>query len=307
LSNLLLLSILLCLIVGSAIDTSNICVVRAASDLTAGKPAMAVSVLFASACAAIVFFLNTRLGLLRQPPPWSYPTFITFAGAILFATGALVNGACAIGTIGRLARGDIGYIATVAGALAVAFFIPRTMIENQTPDLPALTGSTWLGIILAFSAVLMIICRHNLRARRLGSYAVLGVAAAVVTNWQGNWTWLSLIEEMRIGMPIQYAALACIAAVLLGAALTALAKGRFHFVRPDPRRMSREALGGGLMAAGSILIPGGNDALLVFGIPSGSPHAITGYAVMFTVMLLVLQVNPLHRRWVAWDGPGAAP
>ena len=61
------------------------------------------------------------------------------------------------------------------------------------------------------------------------------------------------------------------------------------------------------MAAGAVLIPGGNDALLVFGVPSGSPHAITAYAVMFAVMLVVLQVKPLLRDWVAWAGPGAAP
>jgi hypothetical protein len=304
---LLLLSIVLCLIVGSAIDTGNICVVRAAGNLAAGKPALAVSALFASACAAIVFFLNTRLGLLRQPPPWSYPTLMTFAGAALFATGALVNGACAIGTVGRLARGDIGYIATAAGALAVALLIPHAMIASRIPDIPAMTGSAWLGIILAFTAVIMIVSRRHWRAGSLLSYAVIGVAAAGITNWRGDWTWLSLIQATRLDMPIQYGVFACVAAVLLGALLTALVKGHFHFIRPDPMKMSREAIGGGLMAAGSILIPGGNDALLVFGIPSGDPNAVTGYAVMFAVMLASLNIKPLFRRWIVWAGQGAAP
>jgi hypothetical protein len=162
-------------------------------------------------------------------------------------------------------------------------------------------------IILTFTAMLMILSRRHLHSRRLGAYAVLGFAAAGVTHLQGNWTWLSLIQEMRIGAPLQYADFACVAAVLLGAALTALMRGRYHFIRPDPGRMWREAAGGGLMAAGAILIPGGNDALLVFGVPSGSPHAITGYAVMFGVMLVVLQVKPLLRQWSAWAGPSAAP
>ncbi len=305
--SLLILSILLCLIVGGAIDTSNICVVRAAGDLTAGKPTLAVNILFATACAAIVFFLNTKMGLLRQPAPWSYPTLMTFAGAILFAIGALLNGACAIGTLGRLARGDIGYIATLAGAGAVAFLVPGAMVKSQVPDLRALTGSLWLGIILALTVAVMIWTRRQLRLRQLGSYALLGVTSAVVTNWRGDWTWLSVIQEMQIGAPIQYAAVGCVAAVLVGALLTALARGAYRFIRPDPRRMAREAAGGGLMALGAILIPGGNDALLVLGIPSGSPNAIGGYAVMFVVMLAALHFKPLFSRWAAWTGPAASP
>ena len=301
----LILTILLCLIVGGAIDTGNVCVVRAAVNINSGKPAMAVSILFAGACASVVFYLNSIMGLLREPAPWSYPTLVTIAGAILFAVGALVNGACAVGTVGRLARGDIGSLATLAGALLVGFVIPRTVIASQTPDLQAMTGATWLEIVLAFTAVLMILSRRELRARRLVSYAIIGVAGAVVTNWQGNWTWLTLIQEIEIGMPLQYAAVACIAAVLVGAAVTAVVKGHFHFIRPDIGTMLREALGGGLMVAGATLIPGGNDALLVYGIPSGSPHAIIGYAVMFAVLLLVLQAQPALSRLTAGAGPGA--
>lgn len=299
-SNLLLLSIVLCLIVGSTIDTSNICIVRAAGDLAAGKPAVAASLLFTTACASVVFFLNTEMGLLRHPAPWSYPTFFTFAGATLFGAGALINGACAIGTMSRLARGDIGYFATIAGAVGVSLVVPAVRIRNQAPDIPMLTGATWLWIVLAFSAVFMILSWRHLRIRRLGSYAVLGVLAAVVTNWQGNWTWLTLVHEMHIGAPVEYAAIACVAAVLIGAGVTAVLTGHYRFVRPDPRTMAREAFGGGLMAAGALLIPGGNDALLVFGVPSGSPRAIVGYFAMFAVLLVGLRLRPWLHRQTGW-------
>jgi hypothetical protein len=39
-TGLLLLSVLLCLIAGSAIDTGTICIVRAVNEAIAGKPAL---------------------------------------------------------------------------------------------------------------------------------------------------------------------------------------------------------------------------------------------------------------------------
>ena len=119
----------------------------------------------------------------------------------------------------------------------------------------------------------------------------LGFTAAVITDWQGNWTWLSVLQQIQSGLPVEYSALACIAAVIIGAALTAAFRRKFRLIRPDPKAMLREAAGGALMAAGAILIPGANDALSVYLVPSGSPHAVVGYAVMFAAMVLVSKLS----------------
>jgi hypothetical protein len=39
-------------------------------------------------------------------------------------------------------------------------------------------------------------------------------------------------------------------------------------------------MGGALMGVGAALTPGGNDALILQGIPGGSPHAIPAYAAL---------------------------
>jgi hypothetical protein len=224
-SNLLWASILLCLVAGSAIDTSNICLVRAASNLSTGKPAVAIGILLVTASASVVFYLNTQLGLHHRTQSWSLPTLTTFAGALIFALGSLLNGACAVGTIGRVARGDIGHLATFAGALAVVWLLPRAQIVQQalTPSLTS--GAAWLLIVLAFTAAMMGFGRRHLRGVRLMPYVVLGAVAAVVTDWQGNWTWLNLLQQVQAGVPVQYTAMACIAAVLAGAWLTAVFRG----------------------------------------------------------------------------------
>lgn len=47
------------------------------------------------------------------------------------------------------------------------------------------------------------------------------------------------------------------------------------------------------MAAGAILIPDGNDSLLVVGLPSSDPNAVLGYSAMFVLLFI-----PMY-RWSA--------
>jgi hypothetical protein len=49
--------------------------------------------------------------------------------------------------------------------------------------------------------------------------------------------------------------------------------------------------GGMLMGAGSVLVPGGNDSLILQGIPSGSPLAFLAYGIVLaTIGVLLLTV-----------------
>jgi hypothetical protein len=169
------------------------------------------------------------------------------------------------------------------------------------PDLKITTGLIWLSIILALSLIAIIVSRRHLSASSLIPYAILGIVAALLADVQGDWTWLSLVQQFKSGLPIKYTTIICLGAMLIGASLTAILKHRFHLIPIDPKKVLREATGGGLMAAGAILIPGGNDALLVSGVPSGSPLAITGYAVMFALLVVALRLSPLLKRWADWD------
>ena len=191
-------------------------------------------------------------------------------------------------------------MATLLGGGFVGLVLAPVRPPHQTVELPHLAGPYWLLVVLASTVVIVAFTYKHLRLSRLSAYATLGVTGALINNLQGDWTWLSLIEEARSGMPVNFAVIACIAALLAGAMMTAVIKGHFHLVRPDLRLVTREATGGGLMAAGANLIPGGNDVLLVYGLPSGSPHAVAAYGVMFALILVVLRISPLFRRWADW-------
>ena len=169
--------------------------------------------------------------------------------------------------------------------------------------MPPIDGAVWFAVVLSTTVVLTAVSLRHVRPRTMTAYAVLGMVAAVIVDQQGDWTWLALAHAMRSSIPAGLMALACLGAVLLGAVLTSLVGGRFRFIPPNPSRMLREALGGALMAAGAILIPGGNDTLLVAGVPAGDPRALGAYAVMFALMFSLLRASPVLRGWAAWRQP----
>ena len=287
-SPLFLASILLCMVAGAVLDLSRICLVRAAGDVADGKPAVAIGVLVATAAASIVFYLSTAFGFAPRIATWAYPHWSTLLGAVIFAAGSLVNGACPVGTLARIARGDVGHLATFAGALSIAILVPYSIVDRGAAVMSPVSGESWLGAILAFTALMMVLGRRHLRQAGLGSYLALGLTAAIVTSWRGNWTWMGVVQQVQSGLPVQYETIACVVAFFLGAALVVVLRGRFHYIPPNPRTMLREATGGALMLIGAVLIPGSNDALSLYGVPSGSPNAVAGIVIMFVVMVAVL-------------------
>jgi hypothetical protein len=293
-SSLFLISILLCLIVGASLDTSNICLVRAARDVGVGKPAMALGILVVTSCASIVFYLNAKFAIAAGMPAWAYPDWITVAGAVIYGIGSVVNGACAVGTIGRIARGDLGHLATFAGALAIAAVVPYPRLERASVTMAPIGMSVWLGLVLGVVALMLLLGRRHLRNAGLGAFLALGLTSAVVANWRGNWTWLGVLQRLQAGLPVQYDIMGCLLALFAGATAVALFRRRFRYIRPDPLTMLREGIGGALMLIGAVLIPGANDALSVYGVPSGSPNAVAGFVIMFVVMVGLLQ---LRRRF----------
>src|SRR5205085_264470 len=71
-----------------------------------------------------------------------------------------------------------------------------------------------------------------------------------------------------------------LASVLAGMLLSTVQRGTFR-IEWRPRRSWLRNLSGGLfMGAGVALTPGGNDALVLYGVPSLSPHAIPSLLAM---------------------------
>jgi uncharacterized protein len=102
-------------------------------------------------------------------------------------------------------------------------------------------------------------------------------------------------------------------AVLLGMVLSTLQRGSFRFDWRPRITWFRNIIGGMLMGFGTALLPGGNDALVLYGIPALSPHAVpafltlaigvsVGLAVMRRVFGVEMTVACRHDLYVT-DSP----
>lgn len=285
------LAAVLGLLTGAALARANMCMMRAAHDLAHGRFASSGGLLIASAAGAVVFFLSGLAGW-HGRAVWAWPTMLTVGGAILFAVGARLNAACSIGTVGRLAHGDLGALAAVAGMVAAMLLLPRSALQDEPP---VWAGSVATGMAAAMAvAVVAILGVAFLRgsAKHLWAPLLLGAVAALLYSLHAQVTWVDLATATAKGAGSRTIAAVGFVALLAGAFLAAFFAGRVQWRKPDPRRFGIEFVGGVMMGAGSLLIPGATDALAFYGVPSGSPHALVAWIVLFGTIVASFRLFP---------------
>lgn len=70
------------------------------------------------------------------------------------------------------------------------------------------------------------------------------------------------------------------------------------FKWPTVNAILRRTLGGVLMGLGALLIPGGNDTLLMIGFPMGAWQAALAYAIFVaTLAALIARFGSMVRSW----------
>jgi toxin CptA len=291
---LLLLALLSAATMGYAITRGATCMVAAAGEmLREGKAARMVALAEASLWVAGGLSLALLAGLMPRPVGAHAIGWATVAGGALLGFGAQINRACVFGAIARLGAGELHYLLTMAGFLlgciAVQPLLPVApaggMAMARFPALPAAVVAMLLAFLL-WRAVCLV--RTALR----GEFAahiwtphqatnVIGISFVALVLAAGAWTYPDALAQLSRGMHMDsLARLALFAALLAGAALGGAGKR----VAPEARFTSPGALrclaGGALMGMGSLLIPGGNDNLILVGLPFLLPYAWVAIGTM---------------------------
>ena len=97
----------------------------------------------------------------------------------------------------------------------------------------------------------------------------------------GAWTYTDVLADLARGMGQSVAVrLMLAAALLLGALTGGFAAGRWTTTLPSAAGLLRSFTGGLLMGWGSLLIPGGNDGLILLGMPMLWPYAWASIATL---------------------------
>jgi uncharacterized membrane protein YedE/YeeE len=234
-------------------------------------------------------------------------TFSALAGGLVFGFGAAINGGCAYSTMTRLMDGEIRMALSLAGfAIGIVMFLVLIDFEWLMRPTKAivLTGSLRSSTMIAtflllFWAVYELARIWRQRARhlrlkdmilspqyRLSTAALLiGVSSAAIFLLIGAPGYTVTLQNFVVGtvsggtLP-DAARWVLLLSVLVGMLLSTLQRGSFRLEWRPRRSWLRNIFGGALMGLGTAMIPGGNDSLVLYGIPSFSPHALPAFAAL---------------------------
>ena len=202
---------------------------------------------------------------------------------------AFVNRACVFGAIARLGSGEWAYVVTpvgfYVGCLSFGYVFGAPSQAKLPYGSPVLQASSWvallfLGLMLwrlgrpLFAAQtdpaapsLLLRLRHALTMRIWSPHAattVIGIAFFFMLLLVGAWAYTDVLAEAARGMANNLSARGLLLlALFLGALLGGWTAGRFRSARVSIAQLLKCFLGGLLMGWGSLLIPGGNDAVAV--------------------------------------------
>ncbi len=231
-------------------------------------------------------------------------------GGLILGIGAVLNGGCALHTLIRLGRGDLGMLISLAGISASIFVFKSIQLTIPTISISHVTSPFSIDaqykLILSITALIWIavelfrLLQHFKQSKwrthiladcyQLSTAsAILGICNGVLFSLVGTWTYThTLLNSVTTLASPQSGQENTVSLMLWGLTLTLVAgiavssfiKGKLSILFKPQRKWLGYFIGGMLMGLGALLIPGGNDVLLLSAIPSGSPHAIPAYLCM---------------------------
>jgi len=302
-------------LMGYAIQRGATCTVAAVDEVVSERSfRRLLSLCEAALWVAGGLIVAQVLHLLPKMPAGYAVSVWTVIGGALLGLGAFVNGACVFGAIARFGSGEWAYIVTplgfYIGCLTVAPLFGAPMPHKLDHGSPVLQAPAWVALLFVAFALWRVVRPwlgagagsmgqrwHEAIARRVWSphaaTTVIGVTFVVMLLLVGGWAYTDVLAELARGMSASVAARSLLAvALLLGAAFGGWTAGRFRSTRISAPQLLRCFVGGVLMGWGSLLLPGGNDGLILVGMPLACPYAW----IAFLTMCVTIASAQLLRR-----------
>jgi len=315
--------LILAFTMGLVANRTTLCAVMAVDEMRSKRKAKILAsfgkvILWALAVSTLLRWLGDFVPIHSARYALNYHAIL---GGILLGIGAVCNGGCALHTLIRLGRGDLGMLISVLGMAASVWLITQTNIHildylqaSKIPDidiaptyLKAMKTLLTLWIVVElfrlFRGFKLTQWKQHLFANRYrlsSAAAILGICNGVLFTIIGTWTYTYTLitsitelmtqhESPSLFSPLLLLSLSL--TLLLGIAASAIQKRNFLIAFRPSKSWIGYLIGGTLMGLGAQLIPGGNDVLLFNSIPELSPHAIPAYISMLLGIAISLQIK----------------
>lgn len=285
---------------GFAIQRGATCTVAAVDEMVSERSFRRFAALLEAALwVGGGLLVAQALHLLPKMPPGYAVSPWTVVGGVLLGLGAFVNGACVFGAIARFGSGDWAYLVTPVGFFVGCVSVGTVFAPAAPTKLdhgsPVLQASVWVAALFLVFVLLRVgrplvagARRRELRALVTthvwsphAATTVIGVTFLLMLLLVGSWAYTDVLVELARGMAGSVVARSLLLLALLGgAAIGGWTAGRFRSTRLVGSQVVRCFAGGVMMGWGSLLIPGGNDGLILVGMPLAWPYAWVAFATM---------------------------
>jgi len=315
-------AVLLAGIMGFSVQRGATCTVAAVEQLIVERRWQRFLAILEAALWVLAGLLLAHVVGVTMALPVGYRiSAATLAGGAVLGFGAFVNRGCVFGSIARLGSGEWNYIATPFGFFAGCVLTHAWAMEQSPEPLPfAMPNANWIvliaalllgGITLRVTFALLKRDAHygeSFRARLRHALArrvwepgaattVIGIVFVGLFLLVGAWAYTDVLAELARGTRMSLLVrLLLLLALFAGALIGGWTAGLFRHVAFSAISLLRCFSGGALMGIGSGLIPGGNDGLLLVGMPLLWPYAWTAFAAMVVTIVISIQIQRIFAR-----------
>lgn len=289
---------------GFAIQRGGTCMVSAVDHLVRQRsPSKLIALAECSLWTSLIGLIAGSTGFVIAASPF-YPVGLeTLVGGLLLGTGAWLNGACVFGSIARIGGRDWHYLLTPPG-----YFL-GSLLHHEV--LGGYAASVPVGSVVKLEPLLILLALTSLIAslralrRAEGKVAglwdyrhatiAIGFAFVALVLVAGPWTYTEALGKLSHGLGAPSWREGLLFSALLGGAII----GGRGLAGPDRFAARRGLLclgGGALMGFGGSMVPGGNDNLILVGLPGLQPHAWLAIGAMVVAIAAGLNLGRLESK-----------
>lgn len=297
------LTILAAFILGFALSRASTCTVAATMRLIHHRKFdWLLGIAVAVSWSALALFVIHLIFADTMAVPQAFAINTTLvAAAIIMGVGAWLNSGCFIGSVGKVSSGNLSFLATFLGLAAsqlLSDVVYRLNLTSMQPvaRLSEQSGTPYWAFVGVFAALLAWSIWRIARRRQQAviALAVMGAMAAIVYSLQPSWSYEALIGRAMHGENVlsDLTLLFLVLALFAGATVSSALNQKFQLTHMGLIGTASCFLGGLLMGIGAQFMPGGNDTLILWVIPSFALHALVAYILMIATVALMLMIRP---------------
>lgn len=270
----MLIPLTLAFLIGWVSQRMGLCLVAAITMALYKRPTLFISLVSCGLFGLLLTPLYQVLGVSQpfyQPvAPYSH----IILGGLLFGISSVLNDGCSVGTLTKLARGDLSKAFTIVGwVLGIVLWHHLNMDStHKWPLSPSPTSGNYLLAFALVIASLMLLVRYQREKHFVGLSILLGLLTSALFTFEPQWAPSVLFYDVSQALwspgewHISQMRLGVFALLLLGMFSFTIYRKTFDFRAVNLLDSSRYLLAGILMGGGASMMLGGNDSqiLLVF-------------------------------------------